>query len=651
MANWRDSVLKKFKRGIARLTLVSDPDGLLTEEGTLAAIKERGFDLISFEDSISFRYTYESKYRSLWDQGHKTDLVVVLQSQDDLPSLPYDLLHVIDSRKLEFSLFKLFPNLNYPVLKSLDSGCLDPLFEAYQQQAGSVLGENGTKEFVLTHCFQIVPSLIMNTVGLMEMLLRRHYQNAPIPLGLNEYLLHWLRSRRQFAAWPLDDILANRSEFISFLQEQWPVYIKSLKGDGEKCLVPFDHRNVRAFVDTFFLEGLLKPIQVEDAKSLPTWVQVGLLHDPDADALARLQKLLHRCKEKIPNDDAVHREWQSLARTWAELVVLRWELDSRLDAPDRLAYDELHQHIENQFSAWMLNRFGSLHNLPHATEPVMVHHVPRYLATMRSKYQLTKVALVVVDGLALDQWLLLRSLVESKQMLWKLTESSVFAWVPTLTSVSRQSIFAGAVPHLFSESLHTTDREPSRWTRFWEDEGVVAGSVEYAKMVETGESEQLEVCLHNPHVAVLGVVVNWVDKIADTENQGTAGVHDAIRLWSDKFISLFDRLLDEGFSVFVTADHGNVAADGMGSPQDGVLVEIGGKRARIYDNPNFRDEAKKEFPESIEWPCIGLPSNWQVLLPKGLRAYTQEGKHVVAHGGISLEEVIVPFVQITRAGK
>jgi len=650
MANWRDSILKRFKRGIARLTLVSDPDGLLTDEGTLTAIEDRGFDLIPFEDSIAFRYAYESKYRSLWDRGEKTDLVVVLRSEGDLGSLPYDLLHAT-GRRLEFSLHKLFPNLNYPVLESLDSTHLDPIFDAYQHQAGSVLAENGTRDFVLTHCFRIVPSLISTPVDLMEMLLSRHYQEILIPERLDAYLLQTLQVKPQFKSWPLESILSSRDEFLRFLQEQWPLYLDSLKDGNEKCLVPFDHQNVRTYVDTLFLEGMLKPVQVDNAEGLPTSVQTGVLHDPQADDLARMKKLMDRCKSKIPDDDAPHRDWQKLARTWAELILLRWELDTRLDDSERQQWDEVHETIEDRFASWMLNRFGSLHNQSYFNEPVMVHHVPRYLAALRSKDNLSKVALVVVDGLAMNEWLLLRRLFESKQLPWRLEESSVFAWVPTLTSVSRQSIFSGAVPLLFPDSLTTTSKENNHWTRFWEDQSVNRGSVEYAKMVETGESEQLEICLQNPHVTIAGIVVNWVDKIADSEKQGTAGVHDAVKLWSDKFVSLFDRLLDDGFAVFVTADHGHVAAVGMGSPKEGVLVDSPGKRARIYDNPNFRAEAKSDFPESIEWPNIGLPPDRHVLLPRGLRAFTQEGKHVVSHGGISLEEVIVPFVRITRDEK
>ena len=93
MSNWRDQILREFTPNVARLTLVADPDGLLLEEGVLAGIRERGFELIPFEDHIAFRYAYESKFRSRWDQGEHTDLVVVLRSAaSDLNCLPYDLL-------------------------------------------------------------------------------------------------------------------------------------------------------------------------------------------------------------------------------------------------------------------------------------------------------------------------------------------------------------------------------------------------------------------------------------------------------------------------------------------------------------------------------------------------------------------------------
>ncbi len=76
MAEWREQILKEFTPQVSRLTLVADPDGLLTEEGVIQGLRERGFELITFEDPIAFRFAYESRYRSLWDRGKLTELVV-----------------------------------------------------------------------------------------------------------------------------------------------------------------------------------------------------------------------------------------------------------------------------------------------------------------------------------------------------------------------------------------------------------------------------------------------------------------------------------------------------------------------------------------------------------------------------------------------
>src|SRR4051794_32421693 len=152
MADWREQILQHFQPKISRLTLVADPDGLLTEEGMLSAIKERGFDLIPFDDPIAFRFAYESQYRSVWDGGKKTDLVVLLRSNgQQLNKLPYDLLKA--GRQLTFALHLLFPKLNYPVIAGLDRTYLDALDEAYRQHDGERLTERETKEFVLMHCF------------------------------------------------------------------------------------------------------------------------------------------------------------------------------------------------------------------------------------------------------------------------------------------------------------------------------------------------------------------------------------------------------------------------------------------------------------------------------------------------------------------
>jgi hypothetical protein len=52
------------------------------------------------------------------------------------------------------------------------------------------------------------------------------------------------------------------------------------------------------------------------------------------------------------------------------------------------------------------------------------------------------------------------------------------------------------------------------------------------------------------------------------------------------------------------------------------------------------------FPEAVEWPRIGLPDDYFPLLAPPRSAFIPVGEYSVSHGGMSLEEVVVPFVEI-----
>ena len=65
MTNWREDILKHFVSGIARKTVVADPDELFRDEGLFTEISRRGFSLLHFEDSVSFRFTTEISYKNI----------------------------------------------------------------------------------------------------------------------------------------------------------------------------------------------------------------------------------------------------------------------------------------------------------------------------------------------------------------------------------------------------------------------------------------------------------------------------------------------------------------------------------------------------------------------------------------------------------
>ena len=151
MPDWRDHILKEFSPGVCTISVVADPDALLTEPHLIQTLDQRGFESLLFEDSISFRFAFESRYRPRLDSGKSVDLIVLYKG--DFTKLPYDVL--ARGRRVGFSLTDFFPNFSYPVLKDLEPQYLDQLYEAQNRFSPGVLGENATKDFVLRHVFSI----------------------------------------------------------------------------------------------------------------------------------------------------------------------------------------------------------------------------------------------------------------------------------------------------------------------------------------------------------------------------------------------------------------------------------------------------------------------------------------------------------------
>ena len=151
-----------------------------------------------------------------------------------------------------------------------------------------------------------------------------------------------------------------------------------------------------------------------------------------------------------------------------------------------------------------------------------------------------------------------------------------------------------------------------------------------------------------PGVRAVALVVDVVDKIMHGEVLGSGGMRNQVKYWAEQgtLARLLDTLLGAGFSVFLTSDHGNIETRGCRRPAEGVLVETHGKRVRVYDDPVLRDRVVEKFPNAIPWRRVGLPEGYHALLAPGRFSFVREDEKPVAHGGASLEEVIVPLVEI-----
>ena len=405
--------------------------------------------------------------------------------------------------------------------------------------------------------------------------------------------------------------------------------------------LPFDNPDVRVYIDNLFVEGMLQPVEWPGTPA--GWAAVGVRHDPEQDRHRCFAAILDVAEREPPGEDARHGDWLAFARLWAEVSALACEVGAGTD-PTRVF--NVRSQVNVRFSEWLQQHFGSLYSLP-AAPPVMVHHIARFLAAQRDGAG--KVALVVVDGLALDQWLVIRHEVSQQRPTWRLDENAAFAWVPTITSVSRQSIFAGKAPLYFPSSIYSTEREASLWQQFWVDHGLTGAEIAYLKgLGEPSMLQSIDETLSSPKLKVVGAVVDKVDRIMHGMELGAAGMHNQVRQWAaEGFLStVLDLMLSKGFAVYLTADHGNVESIGCGRPKEGATADIRGERARIYSDAVLRANVASRFPDAISLKPLGLPGDFLPLLSPGRSAFVQEGHRTVAHGGVTLEEAIVPFVRI-----
>ena len=410
---------------------------------------------------------------------------------------------------------------------------------------------------------------------------------------------------------------------------------------------------------------------------------------------------------------------------------------------------EIRDVLNSTFANWLEDHYSSLINLP-PTNPAMLHHVPRRLARDIEGSDSSRAALIVVDGLALDQWVTIRRLLQKQGANLVMRESATFAWIPTLTSVSRQAIFSGKPPLYFPSSINSTGSEEKLWKQFWEGHGLSRLEVAYQrglgdlpaplphffcyvlkcvdgsfyigqtddiarrlkehrrkecswtssrlpvglihhevfnrreeavareKELKTGYGRAwlkklyaqgklnadwsaprqaggdaagvLDSAIHPGKTKVVGLVVDKVDKIMHGMQLGSAGMHNQIKQWCQGgfLAELAGQLLEYGYEVWLTADHGNIQCEGKGRPSEGVIAETRGERVRVYPTPELRAQVAGAFPFAHEWQPVGLPADYFPLVAGGRDAFVNPGDAIVGHGGVAIEEVIVPLVKFER---
>ncbi len=638
------AIIERLSACSAQMMILFDHDSLTLNTAAFERIVDAGYEVYDYTDNLSLFFYLESQIKSNPKDRRSKLIIRISANLADIARLPYAV--IINAHRIELRLEDFFVGLNAKAVKELPDQYYHKLFDLLQTDPQELGTYDKSTEFITRRIFVVDPAGINNETQFWAVLFKLHYNGTELP-GFVINKLHDI-GVGFVKDYELDLELALLSSeyFFAFLQKEWSRYINSQLSTGSTTKVlKFDQPELKVYTDNFFAEGMLKRVKLDAARGEEWgWIRCGIeLKTPDLNE--QITSLMSIVQTRLPESDSSHRDWQRFMKHYAEFLYKLFSAEQSQISEDT---QKLRVYANDRFLTWVQKRYDSLSNLP-ATKPVMVHHIAKSMAYHIKGTESSKVVLIVMDGMSCDQWLCIRAELDLSG--FDLSEDVLFAGLPTLTSISRQSIFAATIPLFFGQHLGNTSREEGHWKRFWENVGLNA---RYLRIDGTGEiASSLENQVNLKSDTVLGIVLSVVDNIMHGMKLGSAGMHNQIRYWMKQghFISLIKLLIDHDFEVWITADHGNLECDGIGSIPDGSLSETKASRVRIYKSEALRDKAASQVKKSLVWTPKGLPNDLFCLFAPYRASYNIAGRNTVTHGGISLEEVMVPFVKIKRKSK
>ena len=309
---------------------------------------------------------------------------------------------------------------------------------------------------------------------------------------------------------------------------------------------------------------------------------------------------------------------------------------------------------------------------PHTDAPTLSHTLfKNKIVPELSKEQPT--LLVVIDNLRYDQWKAFEPIVNNYYK--KVSESPFYSILPTATQYARNAIFSGLMPSDM-EKLH-----PDLWKNdtddggknLYENEfleaqlkrlGLSHLKTEYHKITNLKTGKKLVENFRSLKDNDLSVIVyNFVDMLSHSKTEmdvvkelasNDKAYRSLTQSWfkNSPLLEMIQQAQQLGFKLILTTDHGTINVKNpskvIGDKDTSLNLRYKTGRSLTYED---KDVLVAKDPKSIHLPSISMSSSF--IFAKGdlFFAYPNNYNHYVSyfrktyqHGGVSLEEMIIPFV-------
>lgn len=365
------------------------------------------------------------------------------------------------------------------------------------------------------------------------------------------------------------------------------------------------------------------------------------------------------------------------ANEWVELYkeLIYWELElekaNQNDMADILQMQK--SEANQQFFKFIQSNYGDwVQDSKHESTPTLSNTIlERKLLPNLSEQ---KSMLIVIDNLRLDQWQIIKPIVTEYYRVQK--EETFFSILPTATQYARNALFAGLMP------LEIQKMYPKLWKND-DDEGgknmheneFFEGFLKrnnqhtkysYHKITNLTDGKKLAEGFHKIAQNPLNVVVyNFVDMLshARTEMEVIRELADDEKAYrsltlswfmNSPLLELIKQCAQQKIQLFITTDHGTIRVK---NPSKIVGDKNTNTNLRYKQGKSLNYNEKEVFafnkPEDFLLPKINVSSryvfakeNFFFAYPNNYNYYVNYYRDTFQHGGVSLEEIIIPFVQL-----
>jgi DNA-binding response OmpR family regulator len=360
---------------------------------------------------------------------------------------------------------------------------------------------------------------------------------------------------------------------------------------------------------------------------------------------------------------------------WVELYkkLLFWELQLEniedqsmveiLESQKAEANSQFGKFIERNYEDWFMDK---------SNRPLLSHEIFGAYVAPELRKKDKPIVFIVIDNLRYDQWKAFESLINNHYKLEK--EVSYFSILPTATQYARNAIFSGLTP------LEMEQKFP----QYWKNDVDEGGKNQFEAEFLTEQLKRLGLNIKQEYYKITNfaagkkladnfkslkgndlttIVYNFVDMLshAKTEMDVVKELASNDKAYRSLTVSWFKNspLLEmiqqsqqQGFRLILTTDHGTINCKNptkvIGDKNTSLNLRYKTGKSLTYEE---KDVFAVKDPKKIGLPALNMSSSFIFAKNDLFLAYVNNYNHYVSyyrntyqHGGISLQEMVIPFL-------